>query len=516
MLMIDKQRKKAFKSAIKWLLGSTILATASVGSLFAYGLWQNRPPEPIAVRIIPVNLGTIEDTIQEGGTLELGDQQTIKSPDDGAVDQLWVAVGDRVRTSQRLISLRNPEQLTSLDKKQLEIQKQQLTLENNRQKVVDATLKLALIKQEIADQSRERDQAKRDRTARWELDIEKQELTLARSRQKVTEAQEKLAADRQELKSTQELANKGFIPAQDVKTALEKVRSAESVLRDAQSTVTTETALLRQLQVGPKDSLPSADSKPVMIAESDLRQAQLEVSQASHDLVLKQIEYREAKQKLQNNVIAAPINGKVLNIKVKAGDGIKRGDDLLTVGDPGKEVVKLQLSTLNAAKVRLNQEARVSIIGPNAKPLAGRVQSLSVVASGEGNSSENSRSNNQGSQAAVPAIVLLDKPTGTLIPGSAVSVEIVLKQRQKVVVLGTEAIDRSESKPFVWIEDAQGKAQKRPVTLGLEGLTQVEITSGLGPGDKVLQPPPDSPLQPGTPVKEELKTKKSKRSANPF
>ena len=511
MLMIDKQRKKAFKSAIKWLLGSTILATASVGSLFAYGLWQNRPPEPIAVRVLRVNLGTIEETINEGGTLELGDQQTIKSPDDGAVDQLWVAVGDRLRTSQRLISLRNPEQLTSLDKKQLEIEANQVTVESNRQKVVAAEEMLALVKQELADQRRDRDQQRRDQATKWELEIQKQELTLARSRQKVTEAEETLAAVEQELKNTEELATKGFIPAQEVKTALEKVRSAESLLRQVRSDVTTQTAELHRLQVAPEGSLPSVNSnQQVLNAESALRQAQLEVSKASHDLVLKQIEYREAKQKLQNYAIASPINGKVLNIKVKAGDGIKRGDDLLTVGDPAQEVVKLQLSTLNAAKVMLNQEARVSIIGPNAKPLAGRVQSLSVVASGQGNSSENGRSNNQGSQGAVPGIVLLDKPTGTLIPGSPVSVEIVLKQRQKVVVLGTEAIDRSESKPFVWIEDAQGKAQKRPVTLGLEGLTQVEITSGLRQGDKVLLPPPDSPLQPGTPVKEELKTQKSK------
>ncbi|MEY3866927.1 MAG: hypothetical protein RLZZ338_818 [Cyanobacteriota bacterium] len=513
MLMIDKQRKKAFKAALKWLLGSTILATASVASLFAYGLWQNRPPELIAVRVLRVNLGTIEETIQEGGTLELGDQQTIKSPDDGAVDRVWVAVGDRLRTSQRLISLRNPEQLTSLDKKQLEIEANQVTVESNREKVVASEKMLALVKQELADQIHDRDQAKRDRTARWELDIQKQELILARSRQKVTETQEKLTAVQQELKSLEELATKGFIPAQEVKQTQERVRVIESELRQAKSDVTTLTAELRRTQLGPVDSLPSVNSnQQVLNAESALRQAQLDFSKASHDLLLKQIEYREAKQKLQNYAIAAPINGKVLSIKVKAGDGIKRGDDLLTVGDPAQEVVKLQLSTLNAAKVRLNQEARVSIIGPNAKPLAGRVQRLSVVASAEGNASQNSRSNNQGSQAAVPAIVQLDKPTGTLIPGSAVSVEIVLKQRQKVVVLGTEVIDRSESKPFVWIEDAEGKAQKRPVTLGLEGLTQVEITSGLRPGDKVLQPPPDSPLQPGTPVKvkEELKTKTSK------
>jgi HlyD family secretion protein len=92
-----------------------------------------------------------------------------------------------------------------------------------------------------------------------------------------------------------------------------------------------------------------------------------------------------------------------------------------------------------------------------------------------------------------------------------VNVEIILQQRQKVVVLNTEVIVRSESKPFVWIRDSQGKAQKRSVTLGLEGLTQVEITSGLRPGDSVVIPPPEPSLKPGTPIQEEKTNKKHKK-----
>ncbi|MCZ0901363.1 efflux transporter periplasmic adaptor subunit, partial [Microcoleus sp. HI-ES] len=119
---------------------------------------------------------------------------------------------------------------------------------------------------------------------------------------------------------------------------------------------------------------------------------------------------------------------------------------------------------------------------------------------------------NQGSQATVPATVRLDAPTRTLIPGSQVSVEIILQQRQKVVVLNTEAIVRSESKPFVWIRDSQGKAQKRSVTLGLEGLTQVEVTSGLRPGDSVVTPPSEPSLKPGTPIQEEKTTNNKEKT----
>ena len=161
--------------------------------------------------------------------------------------------------------------------------------------------------------------------------------------------------------------------------------------------------------------------------------------------------------------------------------------------------MSLQLSTLDAAKVRVNQKVRIKVIGPNAKPFTGRVTSLYPQAIAPDNNNEQS-SRGQSGQVKVPATVQLDKPSGTLIPGSQVSVEIIQAQRQNVVVLDLAAIVRSRSSPFVWIRDSQSKAQKRPVTLGLEGVTTVEVTSGLRPREQVIMPTPETPIQSGMPV----------------
>jgi HlyD family secretion protein len=83
-----------------------------------------------------------------------------------------------------------------------------------------------------------------------------------------------------------------------------------------------------------------------------------------------------------------------------------------------------------------------ALLGPNPKQFSGRVDSLYILAQ-SGNSKGNDDSN-QGSQPTVPATVRLDAPTRTLIPGSQVNVEIILQQRQKVVVLNTEVIVRSD------------------------------------------------------------------------
>lgn len=58
---------------------------------------------------MPVNTGTLEDTINESGTIQMGDQQTLKSSSDGAGNKILVEPGDRIEFGQPLIILRNPQ-----------------------------------------------------------------------------------------------------------------------------------------------------------------------------------------------------------------------------------------------------------------------------------------------------------------------------------------------------------------------------------------------------------------------
>ncbi|MEG4173009.1 MULTISPECIES: HlyD family efflux transporter periplasmic adaptor subunit [unclassified Microcoleus] len=494
------KEKNSFKTGVKWLLWSSFLTVGIGGGLFAYGLYQNRPPEPIEVRLIPVKLGDIEDTINESGIVELGGQQTLKSPDDGTVDRVLVKIGQTITSGQNLITLRNPEQKTTLIKQELEIQKQKLTLESLHQKVAEAQEALNIAQGKLQNyKSGQNDEL---------LEIQQKELTLTNNRKKVVDAEEGLAAADRKLTNYKVLFEKGYISGDALQSEEGAVRTAKTTLRDVQLQINTDLLALKGL----KNELQDKEQllqKEVITADSLLRQAQFNVSTNSRGLKSLQLDYREKEQKLKNNIVTASIDGKVLDIKVKNANGVKRSDELLTLGDPSQELVKIQLSTLNAARVRPKQSVRISIIGPNPKQFSGRVESLYILA--QSGDSKGNDGSNQGSQPTVPATVRLDAPTRTLIPGSQVNVEIILQQRQKVVVLNTEAIVRSKSKPFVWIRDSQGKAQKRPITLGLEGLTQVEVTSGLQPGDSAVIPPPEPSLKPGTPIQEEKTNKKNKK-----
>ena len=483
--MMQLQGKKKFKTGVRWLVWSGILAAVSAGGWLVYTQTIDHSDKPVPVRLLAAERGNVEVVINESGMLELGGQQSIKSPGEVTVDRVLVKVGDRVRAGQKLLILRNQEGQTNLANQELEIKKQELKLARSRQKVEEAQEKLTAIQKEIRV------------PVNQQLLIRKQETILARSRQKVEEAQAKLTAAQQKLQQLQVLNERGFIPGNELQDQQEQIRTAESNLRDAQSAVSTDTIELQRLQLEEKQ--PSELEDKMMAAQSELREADSSVNTDSRELQRLQVERESIQQQLKNNIVTAPISGKVLDIQVKDGDGVTSGDVLLTLGNPAQELVQLQLSILDAAKVEAGQKARIKVIGPDPKPFTGRVKSVYPQAIATEDSQQSSRRQSSG-QAKVPATIQLDQPSGILIPGSQVSVEIIQEQRQNVVALELTAIQRSDSEPFVWIRDNQGKAQKKIVTLGLEGLTTVEVKSELRPGDQVIQPPPETALAPGTPV----------------
>jgi HlyD family secretion protein len=396
-----------YRRAKTWLLWSGFLGIMVVAGWIVYEKYIDKPPQPIAVRVLPVKTSTVETTVTESGTVELGRQITLKSPKDVTVEQVKVREGDRVLAGQSLIILRD-----------------RIIVESYQDQIVT--------------------------NAKTQLDLD-------RAREKIAEAQKTLQARETRYRETQNLLNKGFISRTDAQVDLDNLNQARSALEDT------------------------------LVEE---QKAQLDVDNGTRKLAA-------LEKQLKDRLVTSPIEAIVLKVNVRNGDGIKTEGNLITLGDPSQEIIKLQLTTLNALKVSINQVARVSIIGPDSQVFTGRVISLSPqasVASQDSSSSESTSNTGNGGQAKVDAKVLLDKPSNTLIPGSLVSVEIVTESQTDAIAVPPEAIQRNEATPFVWLKDANDRAKKQPVAIGLQGLQKVAVTSGLKPGDSLVIPTPGSSL----------------------
>jgi HlyD family secretion protein len=474
----------------RWLIMSALLAAASF-AMAGWVLYSKllNPLSPVEVKLLPVEKATVEDIINESGTVELREQQTLKSPvEGGIIEQVLVKAGQPIAQGQKLILLRNSQAKIALAQQQLEIDKQQFQLERSRQQVREASQRLQLAQQEFQSQAASAAQ------------IRQEKLQLERNREKVLEVTTRLKTTQEELREYQSLLDTGALSGGQVRQKQDQVLQLQSQLSDAKLAVKTATLQLKRLESESKSQQDQL-SERLLLARSQLRDAQSTAERNLRELQRLKLEGQKIEQESQRMLIQAPARAKILDIPVKVGDVLKLGDPLLILGDPTEEFVTVELSPLDAARLRLNQTARLRTIGPKPETFKGRVYNVSELASvSDSTEKDDKKKSRQPVQATVTVTVKLDSPSQTLIPGTQVDVEILINQRPNVVALERDIIQGAGADTFVWVRDGQGKAQKRPVKLGLEGLTTVEITSGLRPGDKVLLPTAQAPLKPGIPV----------------
>lgn len=431
----------------RWLIPTLILMGLGSG----LWIWRQGRSEEMPIPVQRVEQGTVEQTLNESGTLELGNQQTLTAPADGVtVDKVWVTVGDRVEPGDILVTLRNPGQLTLLANHDLEMEKQQTGLEQARLKVREA---------EVAVED-------------LGFELQKRQLSVTDAERSLAQAEYTLANERTQLQDVQELFDLGFAAGDDLSSQRNRVQSATFSYQEAQTRLASIKLDLEQHRLKFQRAQEALDQ-----IQTD---AQIALQQAELNLAQLQLRRREILGKLEESRIMSPSGRIILDITVQPGDVATLESDLVTVGNPDQEVVQLNLSLLSAPKVKLGQEARVTVIGPNPEIYTGELVELSRIVG----ASTSSRGRDSG-QLQISAQVRLSEPSRTLIPGTLVNVELILNQATDVVQIPLEAVQDREGDPFVWVVNAQDQAERRSIELGLEGLTMVEVTEGLA-ADEIL------------------------------
>ncbi|GCL60782.1 HlyD family efflux transporter periplasmic adaptor subunit [Microcystis aeruginosa] len=502
-------KKIELNKAFKLLFLSVFLVVVGVGSWLIYALFLKNNTQTIAVEMIPVTQGQVEDKITgESGVLKLDSQRAIKSSTTGTVEQILVKIGDPVKKGQVLIRLRDRDSQIKLQEFQLDlkdktvqINEKHLAVRRSEKKLIEASQDYQKL---LANYLKDIENKKQEKS--WE--IEKQTLDLKKKQQAISQAEIDLAEAKVKLTEDEQLFSKGFISETDLQERQKKVVQAQTSLNNAQDELSvTKIELYKQKldwqnflksvkenSSEPQQKLKESLSK-VEQSQQDSEQAKLALHQLIRELDKVKIERQKVIEELRQKVITAPSNGMVLNLQVKTGDVIEPKSSILLIGDPTQQIVELKLSPLDANKVKLKQQAEVTIIGLESKKLTGKIQQISLLATEDQNSLQG------GDNVKVTAVVGLDRNNLNIIPGTPVTVTLILSQRNQVLVLPNEAIQQNETETFVWMKDNQGKAVKRNIKIGLQGLDNTEIKSGLKQGDEVLIPSIDNPLNEDSYVK---------------
>jgi HlyD family secretion protein len=184
-----------------------------------------------------------------------------------------------------------------------------------------------------------------------------------------------------------------------------------------------------------------------------------------------------ARAKLDQSVLCAPGNGRVLVRSVEPGQIVQAGKALLTVSLQGPLELVAQVDERYLAQLQAGQRAKVLADAYPSQPFDARIDRLAPSVDAQSGSLE-------------VTFVLPGQPPAFLREDMTLSIEVVTGERTASRVLPLRALRQASAlgQPdlgqVMVIEG--GKAVPREVKLGLRTLEQVEVTSGLSDQDLVV------------------------------
>lgn len=202
---------------------------------------------------------------------------------------------------------------------------------------------------------------------------------------------------------------------------------------------------------------------------------------AQANVALAEAQLARAKVQLARHVVRAPSDGVVITRMVEPGDAVLSGSNLFMVSSTGETRLRIEPDERSLALLALGQaavasaeafpqqkfDAKVSYIAPAVDPSRGTVEVRLVV----------------------PA------PPEFLRQNMTISVEITVAEKGEALLVPRSSVLAEKKEPHVLIA-SEGRAQKRPVVLGLLGDEIVEIREGLSREDWVVVAPPGT-IAPG-------------------
>ena len=286
------------------------------------------------------------------------------------------------------------------------------------------------------------------------------------------------------------------------------VEQAESNLRATQNATVPESVVKAQLDVDSarevRDNAKKVlDSRQQLFKQGALAGRQVDESQAAYAQANSQLKAAEEHLKVLQSVskeeqikgataqvqsarahldsqetqvaysrILSPISGIVSDRPLNAGEMANPGSPIITVVNISRVIARIEVPQAAVASIKIGQTA--SLTQPDSKDeVQGKVTVVSPAA--------------DPSTTTVQVWIQVDNPEERLKPGSAVHAAIATEVFKAATVVPIAAIlPGEEGGTAVLAVSSDSVAHKRKVELGVREGNQVQILSGVNPGEEVV------------------------------
>lgn len=436
------------------------------------GQRENEDDRPIAVETAIAQSGTLGVPLQYTGTTAPGQLVSLRSQAEGRLLNLLVDVGDRVNQGQAIGELDDRLPNIAINEARAELASRQAEVDRAKTEVSDAQAQVA-------------------------------------------QAQVALKQAQADAKRLSSLAANGAISQQQAEQAQTAAASALQIVRSAQERVKT-----RQQAVAAAEGRVAAQFASV----------------------------NETQERRSFSQLNAPISGIVTERITEPGNLIQPGNEILKIGNFNTIKIAVQVSELDLAKIRIGQSVQVKFDAFPKLDFTGQVSRIAPI------TNANAR--------LIPVEVTVPNTGNRITGGLLARVEFQASAEQRIVIPTsalkpegegrrgkrpegkangkaagkpntqptdrqsasgqpkTEKSDRSSGQPpnqaqsdkplarggTIYVVEQKGDQSSiavRPITLGQERNGQVEVLSGLQPGDRYVIRS-DKPLEAGKAVRQSI------------
>jgi HlyD family secretion protein len=278
----------------------------------------------------------------------------------------------------------------------------------------------------------------------------------------------------------------------------------------------------------------------VKAAQANLDASTAQRNQARFNLEQDRAVLTHQEDVLHKTVYRAPISGIVSYIAVRVGENVvpgiqnAQGSFLMTISDMSVVTAEVMVDETDITSVKDGQPAEITIDALPGKTFKGHVTEVGELAilrtSGEAAMEETTADTQQARDFKV--VVTLDNPPKSLRPGLSATAKIQTAHKNNIITVPIQALAERTQEELDEAKNGQsgnvalaaandtsntanqkeiqgvfvirdGKALFVPVQTGITGTTDIEVTSGIQPGDMIVTGSYSAlrTLRPGTRVK---------------
>ncbi len=210
-------------------------------------------------------------------------------------------------------------------------------------------------------------------------------------------------------------------------------------------------------------------------AELERGETEERVTMARNDIIQKELALSKVKKNVEKYELRAPFDGILRKIDFKTGDNLIADDDkFVYIENPDLLKITILLDQIDIVKVEKEMESRIIFDALPEKTFIGKIEEIDQTPI------------EQSGVVSYEASITLNKENEKIFSGMTSSIEIVVQEKNDVLIVPNLAITNKKGKSYVKKTENK-KTQEVEVEIGITDGKNTEIISGVEEGDEIVE-----------------------------